>query len=57
MRAGSLFCAKKTATLLIGNNVADELKLSTDCDWMRRCEKSEGQACFCTSREGDLGSR
>ena len=24
---------------------------------MRRCETSEGQACFCTSREVDLGSR
>jgi hypothetical protein len=34
-----------------------KLKLPTDCDWMRRCETSEGQACFCTSREGDLGSR
>ena len=24
--------------------------LPADCDWMRRCETSEGQACFCTSR-------
>ena len=34
-----------------------KLKLLADCDWMRRCETSEGQACFCTSHQGDLGSR
>lgn len=27
------------------------------CDWMRRCETNEGQACTCTSRESDPGSR
>ena len=31
--------------------------LLADCDWMRRFETSEGQACFCTSREVDLGPR
>ncbi len=29
-------------------------KLLADCDWMRRCETSEGQACFCTSRSTTL---
>jgi hypothetical protein len=48
---------KKTAAFLLGERGGFEYKLPADCDWMRRCEKGEGLACFCTSRQVDPGPR
>jgi hypothetical protein len=42
-------CATKTAAFLLGERGGFEYKLPADCDWMRRCEKGEGLACFCTA--------
>ena len=48
--------AKKAAAFFVWEKRGGRrLKLPADWDWMRRCETSEGQACFCTSREVDLG--
>jgi len=37
---------KKNRHVSAGKRGGRSLKLYADCDWMRRCEKSEGRACY-----------
>ena len=46
---GKVLAQQKNRRVLARERDGFEYKLPADCDWMRRCEKGEGLACFCTA--------